>query len=391
MNYAFPLSKVDLLLSAGFTLLWQALELAPGSKLVKDNQKSLALVTQMLRQESENVGVEFTKIIKSLNLPDPTAPAPVKEIEASKSMKAPEKSSTRKHLQAIASRFSTSSFGTRPKPDQGHRRETVSSAVPPINLGQYGRNFSQLSISSARSEPAYPGLSPTTSSDSAPSQGQVNLDYYPLGNESVPNLPILPHKDQVDSATWEQLLASIDSGDANIYSGIYGGLPPSEAFPHQATEGGLLNVSDVDPSALSLPMATTNLTQTAYDDPTFWSQGQDAVGSWPNATTSLVDLQNSLHRQHSGTSTSIPAQSVVSYGSEDSNGTGEDFHSLNSAMSTSAYSHTSISTGSARRASSNDGGMAKMSHTNSFEDHGDTSSYGGIVMPNLVDGTGAWE
>ena len=393
MNYAFPLSKSDLLLSAGFTLLWQSIDLSQGSKLVKDNEKSLALVSRMLGQESSQVGPEFLRIVTGLHLPTSTSPvqtnSAVNGVQTLNAMPAPEKrqmSSTRKHLQAIATRFSSSSFGTRPKPQEVNRRPSTQ-IIPPGQLGQYGRNSSQLSISSARSEPTFPALSPTSSQDSAPSAGNVNLDYYPLGNESVSTLPTMPTKDQLDSTAWEQLLVTMDSGEANIYTGIYGGLPPSEAFPSQPD--GPLNVTDIDPSTLSLPVSSNSTitpTPNTYDDPSFWSHDQ-----WPPAVTaSLVDLQD-IQQAHQHRS-AIP-QSVISYASEESvpsSGNSEDIPSLNSATSNSTYSSTGSNGGGDvgyqrnSIATTRSFGSDHTSHPQN-NDCDSTSNYGGIIMPS------AWE
>ncbi|KKY21434.1 putative acetate regulatory dna binding protein [Phaeomoniella chlamydospora] len=406
MNYTFPLNKTNLLLTAGFALLWQAIELSPESKLVKDNQKSLALITRMLYRESEVVATEFAKVMGSIvGIPPNTALTPANNLDgvntSAKSMQAPSPSqkSTRKHLQAIAARFSVSSFGNRPKAHDVQPQRAISTSIdqqPQFNPDQFNHEQINSDRASISSEPAFPALTPTTSRDSNRSGRQVNLDFFPLGNDSAATLPNLPLKDPSNTATWEQLLASIDSGDLNIFNGIYGGMPSSEAFSLQSMDGPV-NVSDVDPCALSGASAAS---APDFVDP--HAQGLLDLNnstwpneSWPAALTtnnSVVDL-NDIHQavqqqqQRQAQSHHIP-QSVTSYVSEEdsipSSG-GDDFTSL-----AGSFSNGSVYNGSSRRTGtsvSSVGSSHKPQQSDLCPQHfdnsvGEESAYGAIVIPN---------
>jgi len=250
LNYTLPISKTELLLTSGFGLLWQSVDLPSNSKLAKDNQKSISLLLGQLDRESTSSAGEFQKVVTSLiSMDDPLkgelkcreAHINTHEARLLNPMPAPDPrhKSTKKQLQAIASRFS---FGMKPpKVEEVSRRATVPKVSPP--LGHSGRNFSQLSISSARSEPVLPvyspqaayqiDMSPRSSYSNAPSsQDLPNLDYLPLGDESMPPPPTA--KPAAADPDWERILATMDSGQTNIYDGIYGGgdTDTFETFPN---------------------------------------------------------------------------------------------------------------------------------------------------------------
>lgn len=62
MNYTFPVNKQEILLNAGFSILWQSMDLEDDSKIIKDNQKSLTLLLAKIAKENNLVGSDFQKI-----------------------------------------------------------------------------------------------------------------------------------------------------------------------------------------------------------------------------------------------------------------------------------------------------------------------------------------
>ena len=238
MNYAFPFSKSELLLTAGFTLLWQCLELPDDSKISKDNQRSLLVLTTMLTQESVTAGNEFQAIAGSFISIGPQkgitqAPKALSmdgnAAQLLDSMPAPanKHKSPRKQLQAIASRFSSFNNG-RVKPEDSPRRATVPCLHPGQSVSPYHRAESTVSLASTRSAPAVPFYTPPPPRSMEIPSG-LNLDYMPIGEEEAPPPQnTVPTKPQLNESAWEKLLTDIESGHSSIYNGVYGGASPGE-------------------------------------------------------------------------------------------------------------------------------------------------------------------
>jgi hypothetical protein len=200
MNYTFPFNKKELLLASAFAILWQSIDLEEDSKLVKDNQKSLQLSLTMLARESQTSHAEFQRIACAfVHLPGRRTSAP-KHIEMpnssrpANSMPAPSppnsktSKSTKKQLQAIASRFST--LKSTPKPTNDSRRATVPQTGPSQSLSPQHRAGSTVSLSSTRSAPVVISPMPTTTqlprnATTSSSNHSINLDYFPLGDDFI--------------------------------------------------------------------------------------------------------------------------------------------------------------------------------------------------------------
>ena len=248
MNYTFPLNKTDLLLNSSLAILWQSLDLEEDSKLVKDNQKSLILAVGMLHTENAPVAVEFQKLAACFVTvePRPTLSRSATEQTLNTTRKAASSTptandakakSTRKQLQAIASRWST--FNNKGKPDEGPRRATVPQTAPTFVPPQSHRAGSTVSLSSTRSAPilvpmSNPTPSPTMRHAPGPSGSPIiNLDYFPMGNEfnesqtrtsSSTMLP--PTKQQsttpslTDNSSWDHLLDGFDPNSSTLYQDL---------------------------------------------------------------------------------------------------------------------------------------------------------------------------
>lgn len=185
MNYTFPVNKKELLLTSGLSILWQSIDLEDDSKLVKDNQKSLQLCLNMLARESQSSHTEFKRIACAfVPLHGRRTSLPPKHIDldtpANSATDAKNKS-TRKQLQAIASRFTNFKGSIRP---EEARRATVpqTNITHASSMSPAHRAGSTVSLSSTRSAPVMATPSPNSLARSS----TINLDYFPLGDDFLP-------------------------------------------------------------------------------------------------------------------------------------------------------------------------------------------------------------
>ncbi|EOD52295.1 putative transcriptional activator protein acu-15 protein [Neofusicoccum parvum UCRNP2] len=244
MSFAVCLNKHDMLVTAGFGLMFQGLELDQDSKLIKDNQKLLAAITGYLDRSPSPGTVAFRRVAKSV-VSTNADQRPPKPSPTPNNMPAPHDAfrSTQKHLKAIASRFSPNR-----QPDTSH--ESRRATLPNLSTERIGQHSNQsgVSINSVRSEPHHARSEPTMSPLShraslgatpsikirRPSAGgsTLNLDYLSFGTESQSNTYSMnAHlKSETQSPSdWERLLSGLDNGQTNIYDSIYGG-PPVDAL-----------------------------------------------------------------------------------------------------------------------------------------------------------------
>ena len=239
MNYTFPLSKTDVLLNSGLAILWQSLDLEDDSKLVKDNQKSLTMAVGMLHAENVVAACEFQKVATCFVTiePRPTlarsatehATGPTRKVAPAMTAPAESKAkSTKKQLQAIASRWST--FGSKGRPEDVPRRATVPQTGPTSVPPEVHRAGSTVSLSSTRSAPVVlPMSTPSPGQTHAPNPSAINLDYFPIGGDfsgsqtRTSSSTMLPPRKQaatptlVDNSGLEYLLDGFDPNHAAMY------------------------------------------------------------------------------------------------------------------------------------------------------------------------------
>lgn len=245
MNYTFPVSKQDVLLNAGFSILWQCTDLEDDSKIIKDNQKSLTLLLAKIAKENMPVGSEFQKVARAfVTLGTPRtmqsqrtlADTPPARLPNNTSAPTAHKSRTpKKQLQAIASKIS--SFA-KDKPEIQPRRRTQSQEIDTSNLtsNPFPRNISSLSLISTQSAPtAHMSLSspktPSTLRPMGPAASVMNLDYfpfeaslqpYPTGNSSstilAPRKTSSPGVDDRNLDAWEHITTVYDTLATDAYS-----------------------------------------------------------------------------------------------------------------------------------------------------------------------------
>lgn len=252
LSFSFCLNRNEVLVQAGFGLLFQTLSLAREGKLIKDSNRLVCSVMDMLERGNATGYTEFRRVgcgivavprVKQMSAPslsrnnsDSNMGAPLDTFRA-----------TQKSLKALAARFSPSAMkATRPE-SQEPRRATLPALSP--HVGSHP-NHSSSSLSSIRSEPpvarSEPTLSPLShrasfsmpnkrrpSQPASQQQQQRNIDYLSFATDPLASYAMQNNnpaiKTEVSSSDWERLLSSLDNGQTNIYDTIYGG-PPADAL-----------------------------------------------------------------------------------------------------------------------------------------------------------------
>jgi len=334
LSFSFCLNKAELLALSGFGLLFQGLDLDRNGALMKDIQRLLRSLIEILDRSVPIVSIEFRRITSSLSMAG-SAPmrSPMLSRHSSESnLSAVEDSmkATQQQMKAIASRFSSSGPGkfTRQDPSIGNGVERRATLPVASSIGQHLPNQSQSSISSIRSEPTVqqhqhhprsePALSPhlqrssvtpvkqlPNKRPSARPSAQTNLDYLSFSEDNAmsvtaayPYATNTAGKQDVTPTDWERLLGSLDNGQTNIYDTIYGG-PPLDA------------ITDVPPLSAAAQQSL------AWGSPEMWTfSGGDAA---------------SLGIPGQGPA-SVGPQSVLSF-SDESLTSGEEFPELVPARS----------------------------------------------------------
>lgn len=244
LAFSICLNKGELLVLAGFGLLFQNIELDEGGALIRENQRLINTIAGFLDHVPSSASVEFRRISNALAIPEMPrqrrAPTLSRHNSDGNMANVHEgMSSAQKHIRAIMNRFTSPS-----RSSKDDRRATL-----PTLAFNHNSSHSQNTLHSvphtARSEPTLSpnldikrsNLSPPKSGRSRPhssaSQPLTNLDYLPLDRTDTENhLNVLPNTDGKQESTstdWERLLGSLDNGQTNIYDGIYGG-PPVDAL-----------------------------------------------------------------------------------------------------------------------------------------------------------------
>ncbi|MCJ1306652.1 hypothetical protein MMC25_000295 [Agyrium rufum] len=215
MSFAMCINKNELLALSAFGLIYQSVDLNEGSKILQDNQRTVASVLEILNSRSypgfstmrkiSNAVFPRTQPIKSAS---PEEDRKVSRRDSTASMPAPQSASklAKKQLQAIASRFSfgsnrASSISSSHESPKQHRR-SPSQALAIGNLALYARNNggSQASLASVHSAPlprrtysesihhhaSQAELTPRSLSIQTP---RPNLDYLSFEAEEHPTSP----------------------------------------------------------------------------------------------------------------------------------------------------------------------------------------------------------
>lgn len=265
LSFTCCLNRDEVLVLAGFGLLFQSLSLEPSSKILKDNSKMVKAAVQVLHKTKAPCVAEFERVATAFT-PASEAPAVSKAKAAplprhnsdggSSLQHSSLPSSTKQQLKAIASRFSS----------------TGKSKTPDLDAGEASRRATLPTISRHSQSPAtqsQPSLQPSPSVSSpvccsepprSPMEMHRRAAYFTtnirpsappprlmpksrLGPQKPPNLDYLsfgndPERQKNSTATiqgsieteagptdWERLLGNLDNGETNIFDACYGGPP----------------------------------------------------------------------------------------------------------------------------------------------------------------------
>ena len=236
MNFTFCLNKNELLLFSGFGLLYQGLDLKQEGKLIRDNQRLVCCVVEILERNLAPGAAPFKKLACSIiaveRFAKETSPAGTDHLGTTTNQgrdsegitPAPKATSrsTKKQLQVLASRFSLGANSGSGKTSQAlsSRRSTApaASAASATNLGVYSQRGSQASLCSVQSEPVIKRANsdPRTMEPAfVQSIEQPNLDYLPFSPEEGmrPSSTNAEGKPLSPASDWEHLLGFIENGN----------------------------------------------------------------------------------------------------------------------------------------------------------------------------------
>lgn len=225
MSFSFCLNKNELLLLAGFGLLFQGLNLDSKGKLIQDSQRLLCSVIEILERNNAPGVADFKKVACAMISVDRFS----KDARAMSdgNMPAPKNvSKSSRKLQALASRFSNGNLPSIKREASNGRRSTAPT-LPTAKFSTYDRSNSTNSVSSAVSDPmARNGYSNSRTTSQSPRQSgplkPPNLDYLsfneepsPSPNQSPPNLSRQNKDNDMASPTFsaatQQTQAAMDS------------------------------------------------------------------------------------------------------------------------------------------------------------------------------------
>lgn len=252
LSFSFCLNRNEVLIQAGFGLLFQTLNLDRDGKLIKDCNRLSCTVMDMLDNGTAAGASEFRRVgCSMIAIPhvEPMSSPLLSRHHSEGTMAAPMERfrATQKSLKAIAARFSPGTMKAHlPEVAKEPRRATLPAISP--SMGTHP-NPSSTSLSSIRSEPHGSCTDPTPnplshrasfsahSSKRRPShlshQHQTrNIDFLSFGTDPLASCTIAHpsiNKADVSPSDWERLLSSLDNGQTNIYDSIYGG-PPADAL-----------------------------------------------------------------------------------------------------------------------------------------------------------------
>ncbi|KAF1945892.1 transcriptional activator protein-like protein acu-15 [Clathrospora elynae] len=244
LSFSFCLNRNEVLVQAGFGLLFQTLNLARDGKLIKDCNRLICSVMDKLERgnaagysEFRRVGCGIVAVPQVEQMPAPT----LSRHNSDGNMGAPLDTfrATQKSLKALAARFSPS--GMKAARNEHHEPRRATLPAFSHNVAAHA-NPSSTSLSSIRSEPpvarSEPALSPLSHRasfsmpnkhrPSQPTSQHNNIDYLSFATDPLASYALqATHgvKSEVSISDWERVLSSLDNGQTNIYDTIYGGTP----------------------------------------------------------------------------------------------------------------------------------------------------------------------
>lgn len=274
LTLAFCFNKDEVLVLAGVGLLFQRLQLEPSSKILKDNQRSVVAIVDVLTRKHALVADTFRGLVQQflpcLDIVNTTEHKPSKHsskpsisrtssdrvtlAEQSTNLQ----SSARRHLKAIASRFSATANGKIPtlattpsfsaingaarqsqspvlRSQPSHSPTFLAHATPTTSLSPASRRSRPVSIDlQAAERPSLTEDKISNKHNKRQTMPPLNLDYLSFGTEldqsgKTDGKSSKPIKTEPQPTDWERLLGNLDNGTTNIFDACYGG-PPIEAL-----------------------------------------------------------------------------------------------------------------------------------------------------------------
>lgn len=362
LSFSLCLNKNELITLSGFGLLFQGLDLDQDGKLIKDSQRLVCSVIEMLERSSAPGAQEFRRIgcsLISVKRPPSATVRPSLSPHNSEGGVIAERSAT----DIAINRIQPITSNAEPSLKGGSTNESRRATAPTISLSGLGfrqNNHSQISLSSDQSlhPRSEPSLSPSRHRHSVPNSigpkrlpvtvppltATTNLDYLsfdsaPVSNRksSRSNMEKYPHQDPLvklaasPPSDWEKLLGSIDNGQTNIYDNIYGG-PPVEGLLTRPYS------SHNHASSYSLPSsAIAGLSATSL--PASTSAACDYLGFDSKHSTWTPEIW-----QYASSLSGAPlptTQSVLSF-SDESLTSGEEFSSEGSGSADRSYAFNAV-------------------------------------------------
>ncbi|TQN70398.1 Transcriptional activator protein acu-15 [Colletotrichum shisoi] len=350
MTFSFCLNKTDTLVICGITLLYQSFELKQDSKMLKDVERLVNNVLQILTKTKAPVSFDLKRVagilirLDETNLPTPppqqipeaSMPAPQK---SSPPAPAPKKKSPSQTLGRLPS--ASASDGNLVQQQEKMRRMTMpiiqnrpelyrSRSKPSSDSHQQqdmvARRDQRLSMSqianrirtSTKQNLDYLSLNSTPNGSSPPSPTTARLHQHILA-AAHHNLYAQHHQEQqqrqpqqhqqqphkasgVSSSEWEALLGSMDGGLNNVYDAIYGGgggaLPTMGETPASSSTGldswspdswdlANFNIGDFGTNPAP-PQSVLSVSEESL------SSGEDLATSDLNMSVSSLEYRNAL-------------------------------------------------------------------------------------------------
>ena len=300
MSLSIAINQRELVFISGLSLLWQSLDLSPDSKLVKEGQKLLLSALSLLECEAAEAAAEFGAIVQ---LVSPSIEGLRRSsVENSQLAQATalskQKTSPKRHF-SLKARAPPSFDADIANLRETSRRATMTGSMPDLP--------SALRPSSSHSAGSHPSLvnalPPHPSTDQHPPPQYLKLDF--LGD---------------GKSDWEHVLSDIESGHANIYTGIYGGSEAGETpAAYMALNGNTppcLHPSQGQPQRQQQP-------QHRQSAPSLPNLHPGAASLGGQATTTH-NMHNWTSENWSATVASLrPTHSVVSYSEESMTSAGD--------------------------------------------------------------------
>ena len=309
MSFSMCLNKNELLLSAGFGLLFQGLDLKQDGKLAQEHQRLVRSVVNVMEHDKFPGVSAFKKMACSvIPLERPTKPTNVKDnqppLKRESFTSAPTPQlipiSTKPYVPVAATQFSFN-------PNQAFKKEIPSdkrSAVSDLTLSSYSRTPSLTSAPSAQSE-STPRQSPKDSLMpqprilSPPYNEGPDLDYLCFNDDILQNPWFTPDtKPAPVPNEWERLLCYIDSPQPSSNDSLFGSTSPS-VQPSQMNISPYVDTSpstsgqEWSPVAWSL-MDTSTPERTTTDSTMSFSEGSVTTREDMNNTEIANDYRGIL-------------------------------------------------------------------------------------------------